>query len=96
MTSNKLQQMQGLTEQQKMYVLNSQDNKKDTGLAYLCWLFGVHYFYLGKPIINIIYWLTLGGFGLWILIDLLRIPSMVKKHNEEVTQKAIDEAKLIY
>lgn len=93
MTINELQQMQNLNEQQKMYVLTSQKGKKDIGLAYLCWLlFGVHYFYLNRPLTNIIYWLTLGGFGLWTLIDLFRIPSMVRKNNEEATQEAIHEA----
>ena len=35
--------------------------------------FGVHRFYLGKPISGIFMILTLGGFGIWTLIDLIRI-----------------------
>jgi len=34
---------------------------------------GVHRFYLGKPISGIFMILTLGGFGIWTLIDLIRI-----------------------
>jgi len=34
---------------------------------------GVHRFYLGKPISGIFMILTLGGFGIWALIDLIRI-----------------------
>ena len=56
MTPDVLALLQGLTEQQKNYVLSAQARQKDTGLAYLFWfLFGVHYFYLNKPVINIIY-----------------------------------------
>ena len=97
MTPDVLALLQGLTEQQKNYVLSSQARQKDTGLAYLFWfLFGVHYFYLNKPVINIIYWLTAGGLGIWMIIDLFRIPGMVKDRNKEFIQDAIKEAKVLY
>ena len=97
MTPDILALMQGLTEQQKNYVLSAQARQKDTGLAYLFWfVFGVHYFYLNKPVINIIYWLTAGGLGIWIIIDLFRIPGMVQSRNKEIIQDAIKEAKVLY
>ena len=34
---------------------------------------GIHRFYLGYPLIGLLQILTLGGFGIWILIDLIRI-----------------------
>ena len=62
MTPDVLALMQGLTEQQKNYVLSAQARQKETGMAYLFWfVLGVHYFYLNKPFINIIYWLTAGA-----------------------------------
>ena len=97
MTPDVLALLQGWTEQQKNYVLSAQARQKDTGLAYLFWfLFGVHYFYLNKPVINIIYWLTAGGLGIWMIIDLFRIPGMVKDRNKEFIQDAIKEAKVLY
>lgn len=36
-------------------------------------VFGIHRFYLGYPLIGVLQILTLGGFGIWILIDLIRI-----------------------
>ena len=97
MTPDILALMQGLTEQQKNYVLSAQARQKDTGLAYLFWfVFGVHYFYLNKPVINIIYWLTAGGLGIWMIIDLFRIPGMVRLRNKEIIQDAIKEAKVLY
>ncbi len=55
---------------------------KSTGIAYLCWLFlGCHYAYLGKWGLQILYWITLGGVGIWAFIDLFLIPSKVNRHN---------------
>ena len=55
MTPDVLALLQGLTEQQKNYVLSAQARQKETGMAYLFWfVLGVHYFYLNKPFINII------------------------------------------
>lgn len=55
---------------------------KSTGTAYLCWFFlGCHYAYLGKWGLQILYWITLGGLGIWIIIDLFTIPSKVNHHN---------------
>ena len=97
MTPDVLALLQGLTEQQKNYVLSSQARQKETGMAYLFWfVLGVHYFYLNKPVINIIYWLTAGGLGIWMIIDLFRIPGMVKDRNKAIIKEAIEEAKKLY
>ena len=97
MTPDVLALLQGLSEQQKNYVISAQARQKETGMAYLFWfVFGVHYFYLNKPVINIIYWLTAGGLGIWMIIDLVRIPGMVRSRNKELIQDAIKEAKVLY
>lgn len=97
MTPDVLALLQGLTEQQKNYVLSAQARQKETGMTYLFWfVLGVHYFYLNKPFINIIYWLTAGGLGIWMIIDLFRIPGMVKDRNKGIIKEAIEEAKKLY
>ncbi len=59
-----------------------QSKLKSSGTAYLCWFFlGCHYAYLGKWGYQILYWITLGGLGIWILIDLFHIPSKVDNYN---------------
>lgn len=63
----------------KHYLLSKM---KSTGTAYLCWFFlGCHYAYLGKWGLQILYWITLGGLGIWCLIDLFHIPSKINHHN---------------
>lgn len=57
---------------------------KSTGTAYLLWfLFGLHYAYLNKWGWQILYWLTLGGFGVWAFFDIFTIPGKVHRYNME-------------
>lgn len=61
---------------------------KSTGIAYLCWFFlGCHYAYLGKWGLQILYWITLGGIGVWALIDLFHIPSKVSNQNLAISMQ---------
>lgn len=64
---------------------------KSTGTAYVCWFFfGAHYLYLGKWGLQFLYWFTLGGLGIWCVIDLFLIPSKVDKYNLLITQQIED------
>ena len=64
---------------------------KSTGTAYLCWFFlGCHYAYLGRWGLQILYWITLGGLGIWAFIDLFVMPSKVNAHNLIISSQ-IDE-----
>jgi len=65
-----------------------QSKVKSTGTAYLLWLFlGAHYAYLGKWGIQFLYWFTLGGLGIWALIDLFTMSSKVERHNALIFQQ---------
>lgn len=65
-----------------------QSKMKSTGTAYACWFFlGCHYAYLGKWGVQILYWITLGGVGIWAIIDLFRMGSLVDGHNAIIAQQ---------
>lgn len=65
-----------------------QSKIKSTGTAYLFFLFlGAHYAYLGKWGMQFLYWITLGGFLVWMIIDLFTLPSKVANHNAEIFRK---------
>jgi TM2 domain-containing membrane protein YozV len=61
---------------------------KSSGIAYLCWFFiGIHYAYLGKWGWQILYWITLGGLGVWAIIDLFHIPTKVNNYNMKIANQ---------
>ncbi|MYA32990.1 MAG: TM2 domain-containing protein [Gemmatimonadales bacterium] len=64
---------------------------KREGIAYPLWLltgiFGGHRFYLDRPGTGLLMLLTVGGAGLWWLADVLLIPRMVRKFNEDQARR---------
>lgn len=54
---------------------------------FLSWL-GVHRFYVGKIGTAILYIITLGGFGIWWIVDLILIVtgSFTDNHGQKITQ----------
>jgi hypothetical protein len=50
--------------------------KKQLVAFFLCWFLGflgIHRFYLGHTVIGVVQIFTLGGCGIWVLIDFIRI-----------------------
>ncbi|MGB2800392.1 MAG: TM2 domain-containing protein [Dehalococcoidia bacterium] len=83
-------------EQQAEFVEEFRRKRKSTGLAYLLWfIIGLHYVYLGKLGWQIFYWLTFGGFLIWMFIDIFRMPSMVRNYNRDVAVDVFRTLKII-
>ncbi len=66
-----------------------QKKRKKLSVAYVLWLFGFHYLYLGKVGLFFAYWLTAGGLGIWAIADLFRMPSIVRSANEGNARDAL-------
>ncbi len=49
----------------------------------VCALVGLHYAYLGRWGLLVVYWLTLGGLGLWWFVDLFRVGGLVRDRNTD-------------
>lgn len=65
-----------------------QSQLKTTGNAYLFWFFlGAHYAYLGRWGVQLLYWFTLGGIGVWAIIDLFTMRSKIDKHNQPILEQ---------
>ena len=64
---------------------------KSKGTAFLMyWFLGAHYAYLGKWGVQLAYWFTLGGLGIWLMVDLFRVGGLVKRHNNLIYEE-LDE-----
>jgi len=59
--------------------------KKSKGVAYALWLFlglfGGHRFYLGHIGVGVLQLLTVGGFGIWWIIDAFALNNIINKIN---------------
>jgi len=62
-----------------------QRHTKSLTTAYLLWFFpGWHCAYLGKWGVQVLFWLAFGGLLMWWLVDLVRLPGMIRRYNEDV------------
>jgi len=58
---------------------------KRTEWAYLFFMmFGSHYLYLGKPGMQLLYWISIGGFGIWFLVDMFTMDQKIQSHNTKI------------
>lgn len=91
---------QDLTTQELQVLASEMDRrKKSTATTWLLWFFlggiGGHRYYLGKVGSGVAMTLTLGGLGIWSLIDLFLINGMLNKKNSEIEAQIISEVKMM-
>lgn len=84
-------------EQLSMTQTELDKKKKNEVVMYVLWLFlggiGGHRYYMGDIGYAIGMTLTLGGFGLWTLIDLFIIGKRLKQQNEELESEILVNVK---
>ena len=52
-------------------------------------ILGIHHFLLDRPVNGIFYTLTFGGFFVGYIVDLFRMPLLIKRYNEQADFTAI-------
>ncbi len=83
-------------QKQEEFVEEYLRKRKGSGMAYLCWLIlGLHYGYLRKWGLQIVFWLTGGGLFIWWLIDLFRIPGLIGDFNKDVATDVMRNLKAV-
>ncbi len=86
---------------QELQILSTEMDKKKKSLtvAWLLWFFfggiGGHRYYFGKIGTGILMTLTLGGLGIWTIIDAFLINKTVRKLNDDIESKIIQEIKVL-
>ncbi len=69
--------------------------RKSVVAAYLCWLVGLHYAYVRNWGTQIIFSLTLWGMFIWWIVDLFRVPELVRNYNKDVAIEVAKNIKII-
>lgn len=85
-----------LTEREILIFNEERDHRiKSPLITWLLWLFlggiGGHRYYLGNIGRGIAMTLTLGGLGIWALIDAFLIPAALRRDVHEVSQRVLIE-----
>ena len=82
---------------QMMFVEEYKRRKKSTGLSYfftfLC--LGIPYGYLGKWGLQILFWITGAGFGLWLIYLIFAIPGLVRDYNRDVSCQVLRDLSIM-
>jgi len=80
-----------MTTQNTAIQMQYDNEKKSAGVAYALWFFfgvvGGHRFYAGDIGYALGMLFTLGGLGVWALIDVFLIGTRIKEVNTEIQQK---------
>ena len=72
-------------ENDQTKILLAQNQLANTTTTWLLFLFlGWSYGSLGKIGLQILYYITLGGFGLWTLIRLFTLNEAIKEYNKNI------------
>lgn len=85
-------------QKQDMFVEEYRKRTKSVGIAYLFLIIilSLHYGYLRKWGIQVLFWITGGGLGIWWLIDLFRLPGLVKNYNNDIAIDTIKDLKIMW
>jgi hypothetical protein len=71
-------------DQQRAFLWRYRAQAKSPAVAFMFLLLGWHYLYLRKGGLQILFWLTLGGLAVWWLLDIFRLPGLVRNYNRRV------------
>lgn len=83
-------------QRQEEFLEDYKRQTKSTGKAYLLILIlSMHYGYLRKWGVQVAFWFTFGGIGIWWLIDLFRISKLVDNYNKDVATDVMRNLKAI-
>jgi len=78
------------TQSQNAFFNEFERKRKKVSIGYLIWMVcGLHYFYVKKAGLQVAFYLTVGGLGVWWFVDLFRMPGIVRDYNEQAAREAL-------
>jgi hypothetical protein len=70
-------------------------NKKSPLVAFLLVGVGLHYAYLGRVWLTLLFLFTMGGFGIWGLLDIFRVSGFVRERNRSVAIQVLRDIQVL-
>lgn len=94
MVVNELERMEPDTQAE--WLEEFERRRKSLTVAYITWAcFGLHYGYRGRWGMQVIFWITAGGFFLWWLADAVRLPGIIGDANRDTAIEVLRDLKAI-
>lgn len=95
MVKNELAKLPAMRQEE--FVEEYKRKKKSVGIGYLFLLIilAMHYGYLKKWGLQFVFWITGGGVMIWYIIDIFRLPGMVKDYNKDIAMDVMRNLKAI-
>ena len=82
-------------EAQNAFFIEYGSRRRKVWVSYIAWMaFGFHYLYNRKVGVQFLFWFTLGAVGIWWLVDLFRMPSIVAEANSVIAREIVNTLSL--
>jgi len=80
-----------LSEEQQEKCVELYESKRRGHVIYFFWFLNFHYAYVHMWSMFIVFFFTLGGLGIWWLIDLFRIITILNKANKKLAVRIVEK-----
>ena len=64
-------------------------------LLILAILFPIHFFLEGRVGMGLLYWITIGGFGIWWIIEIFLVWGRTNRYNEDQSKALLRDMKIM-
>jgi hypothetical protein len=80
---------------QETFLAEFSHQRKSIHTAFWMFCAGLHYLYLGKIAVQLIFWCSFGGFGIWYMIDIFRCRGLIRERNRTVALKVLRDIQIL-
>jgi hypothetical protein len=81
----------GLAQEKRLEFFKLYKKHRKTEAIYVYWFFNLHYAYVKKWLVFIVFIFTFGGLCLWWLLDLFRLNTILKEYNSNKAKELFEK-----
>lgn len=89
----KLETMDETTQQ--AFIEEFARKRKSPLLGFILTNVGMHYAYIGRVWLTLLFLVSYGGFCIWWLIDIFRVTGMVREYNRTIAIKVLRDIQIL-